>query len=189
VSELQRRRSSSTRVRSRGTRSTLFRRAAVARGGRAAAEARVDGAAVGVGGGAGFAGGARRAGRHGAGDGGGVGADGALGTARVVLSAGRGTGVVALAVGHALVTPFLADEEGHGLRVFGDVGGEAVAADARVREAIGVAGVDVCDGGFGGRLQADQLVWTLGGCRRCKTHAYESLTGHCVIWLPHQDCL
>ncbi len=40
--------------------------------------------------------------------------------------------VVAVAVGDALVAPFLAEEEREGLGVLGDVGGEAVAADAGV---------------------------------------------------------
>jgi hypothetical protein len=135
----------------------LFRRAAVPGGGCAAAEAGVDGAAARVGGGAGLAGSAAGARGHGAADGGGVGLDGVLGTAGVVLSAGRRAGVVAVAAGHALVAPLLADEEGHCLGVLGDVRAEAVAALAGEAKGVGVAGVVVCCECLGRRLQADQL--------------------------------
>jgi hypothetical protein len=57
---------------------------------------------------------------------------------------------VAGAVGDALVAPFLADVEGEGLGVFGDVGGEAVGADAGVGEGGGVAGVGGGVEGLGG---------------------------------------
>lgn len=134
----------------------LFRRAAVVSG-RCAAEARVDGASARVGGGLGIAGGAAGAGGHGAADGGGVGPDGVLGTARVVLSAGGGTCVVAVAPGHALVAPLLADEEGHCLGVLGDVGTKAVTALAGEGKGVGVAGVVICCEGLGRRLQADEL--------------------------------
>ena len=134
----------------------LFRRVAVA-GGRCAAEARVHGASARVGGGAGVAGGAAGARGHGAADGGGVGLDGILGTARVVLSAGGRAGVVAVAAGHALVAPLLADEEGHCLGVLGHIGPEAVAALAGELKGFRVAGVVVCCEGLGRRLQADQL--------------------------------
>ena len=42
------------------------------------------------------------------------------------------TGIVVSAVGDAFIAPFCADEVGQGLTVFGDVGGDAVGADAGV---------------------------------------------------------
>jgi hypothetical protein len=68
------------------------------------------------------------------GGGGSVDALGVEGTARVVLTAVAGARIVAAAGGDALVAPLLADEVGQGERVLGDVGLEAVAADAAVRE-------------------------------------------------------
>lgn len=76
----------------------------------------------------------------------------------MVLTTSRGAGVVAAAVGDALVAPFLADEEGERLAVFGDVGALAVGADAGVGQAAGVAGVGVGCGGGGGGLEADAVV-------------------------------
>lgn len=52
----------------------------------------------------------------------------------MVLSAGGFAGVVVTAGSYALLTPFLADEVGQGLRVFGSVRGLTVSADAIVRE-------------------------------------------------------
>jgi len=54
----------------------------------------------------------------------------------VVSTAGVGAGVVAVAAGDTLVAPLLADVEGKGLRVFGDVGGDAVFANARVGQVV-----------------------------------------------------
>ena len=178
VSEFQCRCSSCAGVRGLGVRvvgtaaGAFFRRVAVAGGG-CAAETRVDGAAARVGGRAGLAGsaGAAGAGGHGAADGGRVGLDGVLGSARVVLSAGGRAGVVAGAAGHALVAPLLADEEGQCLGVLGDVGAEAVAALAGVVKSVGIAGVVVCCGGLGRRLQADQLGGrVLEGFRRMRKY-------------------
>jgi len=50
-------------------------------------------------------------------------------------------GVVVATLGYALNTPFLADEVGEGLRVFGGVGGQAVSADALVSEVVSIAGI------------------------------------------------
>jgi hypothetical protein len=54
----------------------------------------------------------------------------------VVGTAGVGAGVVAVAVGDTLVTPFLADEERKSLRVLGDVGGDTVLANAAVGQLV-----------------------------------------------------
>lgn len=83
----------------------------------------------------------------------------------MLLAAVGGAGVVAAARRHALVAPFLADEEGEGLRVLGHVGAEAVAAFAVVGQIGGVAVVRVGGGGFGGGLQADELGWGVRGWR------------------------
>lgn len=52
----------------------------------------------------------------------------------MVLTAVAGTGVVGAAGGDALVAPLLTHEVGEGEGVLGDVGLEAVAADAAVGE-------------------------------------------------------
>lgn len=94
--------------------------------------------------------------RHGPTDGGRVGFDGVLGAAGVLFAAVGGAGIVGAAGGHALVAPFLADEEGEGLGVLGDVGAQAVGAFAVVGQVVRVTVVG-CGGvgGFGGGLEAD----------------------------------
>ena len=52
--------------------------------------------------------------------------------------------VVVAAISDALLTPFLADVVGEGLRIFGSVGGLAVSADAVVRE----SGLPTCQREF-----------------------------------------
>ena len=54
----------------------------------------------------------------------------------MVGTAAVGAGVIAVAVGYTLVAPFLADVEGKRLRVLGNVGGDAVFADAGVGQRI-----------------------------------------------------
>jgi hypothetical protein len=61
---------------------------------------------------------------------------GRLSTAGVISTAGVGAGVVAVAAGDTLIAPLLTDVEGEGLRVFGDVGGDAVLANARVGQGV-----------------------------------------------------
>jgi len=74
----------------------------------------------------------------------------------IITTAARAGVVRRCAVGDALVRPFLADVVGECLRVLGDVGGEAVGADAGVGEGGGVAGVGLRVGGVGrGGLGAD----------------------------------
>jgi len=132
--------------------------ATVARG-RRAAEASVD-RSLAVGRGARLA--ARRArGAHRAGEGARVLALGVLGAARVLGAAVGGAGGVGAAVGGALVAPLLADVEGHGLGVLGDVGRVAVGADAAVGQGGGVAGVAIRCGAVGFGLEADAG----GGCQ------------------------
>lgn len=64
-------------------------------------------------------------------------------------------------VGDALGPPGLADVEGQGLRVHGDVGGDAVVTDTAVGKVVGVAVVGFSGhGGDAGLLQADER--TLG---------------------------
>lgn len=96
--------------------------------------------------------------------------------------------VVAVAVGHALGAPFLADVEGQRLAVLGDVGAQAVGADAGVGECGGVAGVCERRGGVAGGLetdavgevsQRDQPEWRCG----------QAYSGHCVCWLTHHCAL
>lgn len=80
-----------------------------------------------------------------------------LSTARVILATGALAGRIVAAVGDAVVSPLLADEEGQGLRVLGDVGRQAVVADALVGEVVSVAAVFL--GGHGvdaGLLQTDE---------------------------------
>lgn len=48
----------------------------------------------------------------------------------MIRTAGAGTRVVAVAAAYTLVAPFLADVEGESLRVCGDIGGDAVFANA-----------------------------------------------------------
>jgi hypothetical protein len=55
-------------------------------------------------------------------------------SARMVLSTSSLAVVVVAAISDALLTPFLADVVGEGLRIFGSVWGLAVFADAGVRE-------------------------------------------------------
>lgn len=84
-----------------------------------------------------------------------------LRAAGVVRTAAVGAlGVGGAAVGDALGAPFLADEEGQGLAVLGEVGGEAVRADAGVGQVAGGAVVAV--GGAGRGLEADAV-----GSGRC----------------------
>jgi hypothetical protein len=65
--------------------------------------------------------------------------------------------VVAVAASYAVVAPCLADEEGEGLRVLGDVGDNAVLADAGVCELIRIALVLLGGhGGHAGLLKADE---------------------------------
>lgn len=54
----------------------------------------------------------------------------------MISTAGVGAGVVAVAAGDTLIAPLLTDVEGEGLRVFGDVGGDAVLANARVGQGV-----------------------------------------------------
>lgn len=54
----------------------------------------------------------------------------------MVVTALGATGVVAVAVVDALIAPRLADEEGEGLRVLGNVGGDAVFANAGVGQLV-----------------------------------------------------
>jgi hypothetical protein len=97
----------------------------------------------------------------------------------VVLLAGGSAGVVTVAALHALVAPFLADEEGHSLGVLGHVGRKSVAAHAGVAQGVRVACVVVCGESVGGCLQADQLGIVLEGRCGCKRHlnseAYRTL--------------
>lgn len=76
-------------------------------------------------------------------------------TARVIGATRARAVAVAVAVGHALRAPFLADVVGQGLGVFGDVGGAAVGADAGVGEGgpVAVVGFGGCAVGRG--LEAD----------------------------------
>lgn len=64
---------------------------------------------------------------------------GLLGTAWVVLTAGALAGRVVAAVFNAVVSPLLADEEGQGLGVFGNVWGDTVIANAVVGQGVGIA--------------------------------------------------
>jgi hypothetical protein len=75
-----------------------------------------------------------------------------LSTARVILTAGALAGSVVAAVVNTVVSPLLADEVGQGLGVFGDVGGDAVVADAVVGQVIRVAVVCLCAHGVDARL-------------------------------------
>lgn len=54
----------------------------------------------------------------------------------MIVTAAGDAGVVAATVVGALVAPLLADEERKGLRELGDVGGDAVFADAAVGQRI-----------------------------------------------------
>lgn len=54
----------------------------------------------------------------------------------MIGTAGCAAGAVTVAVVDALVAPLGADEEGECLRIFGDVGGDAVVADAGVSQRI-----------------------------------------------------
>jgi len=81
---------------------------------------------------------------------------GVLGAAGVVGAASVGAGIVLATGVNALVTPFLADEEGDGLRVFGDVGGDSGLADAAVGEVLRFTGVRLGGGVVTGVLEADQ---------------------------------
>lgn len=75
----------------------------------------------------------------------------------MIGSALVGTCVVSVALLPALVTPFLANEKRHRLCVFGDVGGDVVVADARVREVVRRAVVlDGVLGGDTGLLETDE---------------------------------
>jgi hypothetical protein len=68
-----------------------------------------------------------------------------------------GAGVVVAAVPLAFVSPFLADVEGEGLRVLGDVRGNVVLTDAGVGEQVRIT--VVLDGGHrshAGLLEADE---------------------------------
>lgn len=65
--------------------------------------------------------------------------------------------VVAIAVVDTVVAPYLAHEEGQGLRVLGDVGDDAALADAVVCELLRIARVLVgSHGGDAGLLEADE---------------------------------
>lgn len=100
-------------------------------------------------------------------------------------------GIVATVV-DAVVSPLLADEEGQRLRVLGNVGRDAVVADALVGEVVRVAAVflrghggdarllQTDEGALGGVLRAP-VIWTdgLGGAReggwsRVEERAYPS---------------
>lgn len=54
------------------------------------------------------------------------------------LPAGALAGSVVAAVVNAVVSPLLADEEGQGLGVFGNVWGDAVVTDAVVGQVVGI---------------------------------------------------
>jgi hypothetical protein len=65
--------------------------------------------------------------------------------------------VVAVAIVAALVAPYLAHEEGEGLRVLGDVGDDSVLADAVVCELLRIARVLLGGhGGHAGLLETDE---------------------------------
>lgn len=64
---------------------------------------------------------------------------GFLSTARVVLTAGTLARSIAVAVIGAVGSPLLADEEGQGLGVLGDVGRDAVITDAFIGQVVRVA--------------------------------------------------
>ena len=73
----------------------------------------------------------------------------------MLCAAVAGAVAVGAAVGDALVAPLLTDVEGEGLGVLGDVGAEAVTADAGEGELVRVAVVAEGGGGVGG-LEADE---------------------------------
>lgn len=80
----------------------------------------------------------------------------------MVGTAGVGAGVVAVAVGDTLVTPFLADEERKSLRVLGDVGGDTVLANAAVGQLVGIARVVISSRRGNARLlEADERALSL----------------------------
>jgi len=97
------------------------------------------------------------------------------------------------AVLDAVVAPLLADVEGQGLAVLGDVGGDVVLAHAAVLERVGVALVLVGGhGGHAGLLQADEralrllveapCVWhMLGWSSRNGTGKRTSVTGRDAV--------
>lgn len=88
--------------------------------------------------------------------------EGRLSTAGVVGTAAVLAGVVAVASGHTLVAPLLADEEGESLRVLCDVGRDAIVANAGVGQLVRVAFVVLgsrgCDTGL---LEADERALSL----------------------------
>lgn len=79
-----------------------------------------------------------------------------VGTASVLA------GVVTVAVINAVVAPLLADEEGEGLRILGDVGNDAVLAHTLVGQVIGIAGIlGRGHGGDAGLLKANERALSL----------------------------
>lgn len=70
----------------------------------------------------------------------------------LLTAVGLAGGIAIGTVVDALVAPFRADEVGECLRVFGDVGYLAIAADARVLEGIGITVVGDGFGALGWRL-------------------------------------
>ena len=85
--------------------------------------------------------------------------------------------VVTVAVRLALDAPFLADVVGEGLAVLGQVGGEAVGADAGVGEGGGFAVVLVGDAGGGLEADSDGDVLSV----ECSLFALLSLRWSCCV--------
>lgn len=75
----------------------------------------------------------------------------------MVLTAGALAGRVIAAVVNAVVSPLLANEEGQGLGVFGDVWGDTVVANTVVGQVVGIAVICLCAHGVDARLlEADE---------------------------------
>lgn len=89
---------------------------------------------------------------------------------------------VAAAVADALVAPFLADEEGQGLAVLGEVRGQAVGADAGVGQGAGGAVVVFGDARCGLQADAGAGVSTVFVCGfgRVSLVCVGTYSGHCV---------
>lgn len=85
----------------------------------------------------------------------------------MVLTAGALAGRVGATVGDALAAPFGADEVGQGQGVFGEVGRDAVGADAGVGQGCSVAAIGYGLVGVGGGLQTD-TTWKEGMVSRAR---------------------
>lgn len=77
---------------------------------------------------------------------------GLLGTTWVVLAAVALAGRIIAAVGNTVVSPLLADEEGQGLGVLGNVWRDTIVADAVVGQVVGIAVICLCSHGGDARL-------------------------------------